>query len=199
MICRGSVRPRTVAAVVALAALLSAAASADEASDRAEMAFWRSIEDSKNPAEYRAYLEAFPNGRFAPLARVRATSLEELISGQPAAGSAAAEVSSQSLAGRWKGRLVSEGGSPICGGVDFNGPMTIRDGWMSGWLLHSYAGQMMMNGKVTDRGELVGAVASSGVEEVIKLKGTFSGNTASGTWESGYHACMGKWSANKLD
>jgi hypothetical protein len=37
----------------------------------AEVIFWESIQGSTNPADYRAYLEAFPNGVFAPLARVR--------------------------------------------------------------------------------------------------------------------------------
>jgi formylglycine-generating enzyme required for sulfatase activity len=37
-----------------------------------ELSFWESIKGSDNPADYQAYLEAFPNGRFAPLARLRA-------------------------------------------------------------------------------------------------------------------------------
>jgi formylglycine-generating enzyme required for sulfatase activity len=40
--------------------------------DAFELAFWESVRESKNPADYRAYLQAFPNGRFAPLARLRA-------------------------------------------------------------------------------------------------------------------------------
>lgn len=37
----------------------------------ADIAFWQSIQADKDPAEYRAYLSAFPNGRFAALARIR--------------------------------------------------------------------------------------------------------------------------------
>ena len=40
--------------------------------DQAELAFWDAIKGSGSPAEFRAYLESFPNGRFAPLARLRA-------------------------------------------------------------------------------------------------------------------------------
>jgi uncharacterized caspase-like protein len=36
-----------------------------------ELAFWESIRDSRNPADYRAYLEQYPQGRFASLARIR--------------------------------------------------------------------------------------------------------------------------------
>lgn len=37
-----------------------------------ELAFWNSIKDSTNAADYDAYLEAYPDGRFAPLAKSRA-------------------------------------------------------------------------------------------------------------------------------
>jgi formylglycine-generating enzyme required for sulfatase activity len=40
-----------------------------------ELAFWDSIKNSKSPDEYRAYLNAYPNGRFAALARVRMEAL----------------------------------------------------------------------------------------------------------------------------
>lgn len=36
-----------------------------------ELSFWETISKSQNPDEYRAYLEAYPNGRFAGLARTR--------------------------------------------------------------------------------------------------------------------------------
>jgi formylglycine-generating enzyme required for sulfatase activity len=37
-----------------------------------EIEFWNSIKDSENAEDYEAYLKAYPNGRFAPLAKVRA-------------------------------------------------------------------------------------------------------------------------------
>jgi hypothetical protein len=37
-----------------------------------EVVFWQSIQDSDDPAAFEAYLEAFPEGTFAPLARLRA-------------------------------------------------------------------------------------------------------------------------------
>lgn len=36
-----------------------------------ELAFWDSIKDSTHASDYEAYLEAYPNGRFAALARAR--------------------------------------------------------------------------------------------------------------------------------
>ena len=44
---------------------------------RYELVFWESIKDSKQAADYEAYLEVFPNGRFAPLARARAAYLRK--------------------------------------------------------------------------------------------------------------------------
>jgi hypothetical protein len=49
-----------------------AAVAAPSASDAVELAFWDTIKNSGNPADFKAYLESFPNGRFAPLARIRA-------------------------------------------------------------------------------------------------------------------------------
>ena len=39
--------------------------------DMYEIEFWNSIKDSKHAEDYEAYLKAYPNGRFAPLAKVR--------------------------------------------------------------------------------------------------------------------------------
>ena len=41
-----------------------------------DITFWNSVRDSSFPAEFRAYLERFPNGTFAALARLRLDRLE---------------------------------------------------------------------------------------------------------------------------
>ena len=43
--------------------------------DTAEITFWNSVKDTANPEELKAYLEAFPDGTFAPLAKIRLQSL----------------------------------------------------------------------------------------------------------------------------
>jgi formylglycine-generating enzyme required for sulfatase activity len=40
-----------------------------------ELTFWNSIKDSKQPSDYAAYLQAYPKGRFAALARARIDQL----------------------------------------------------------------------------------------------------------------------------
>ena len=58
-------------------ALLEEAGSADKEpeADAVELAYWDTMKDSDNPDMFRAYLERYPDGAFAPLAKVR---LEEL-------------------------------------------------------------------------------------------------------------------------
>lgn len=46
-------------------------------SSAAEIAFWESIKDSKNPEEFREYLKKYPTGEFAGLAKSRLDALEE--------------------------------------------------------------------------------------------------------------------------
>lgn len=40
-----------------------------------EVAFWESVRDTKNPVELQAYLDQYPNGVFASLARTRLAAL----------------------------------------------------------------------------------------------------------------------------
>lgn len=58
-------------AVVVLPLLLPAAARAAD-DDAMDIEFWRAIQNSTVPAEYQAYLDAFPHGKFAVLAALRA-------------------------------------------------------------------------------------------------------------------------------
>jgi Domain of unknown function (DUF4189) len=79
---------RLAAAILAAAVWLSTCVSAQEAAPSpaasAEIEFWQSVKDSKNPAEVRAYLDRHPNGEFAALARLRLLALENAGKEQPA-------------------------------------------------------------------------------------------------------------------
>ena len=46
------------------------------AADQAEISFWESVRNSRDAGELRAYLERYPNGDFAVLARRRLAALE---------------------------------------------------------------------------------------------------------------------------
>src|SRR5579875_1207243 len=61
-----SLIPTALAATLALGAALPTVRAQD-----ADLVFWQSIQNSSNPAEYQAYLDAFPNGKFRALALIR--------------------------------------------------------------------------------------------------------------------------------
>jgi hypothetical protein len=73
-----------LAACLLALAPLAGAQSADEAL-RAEIVFWESVRTSTNPADYRAYLEQYPDGKFAALARNRLAALAPKPAATPAA------------------------------------------------------------------------------------------------------------------
>lgn len=74
--------------------------------DAYELSFWDTIKASENAAEYRAYLEAYPNGRFATLARAR----EQLYQGRSGASNArmAATVQGQPPAARGAEKTIRD-------------------------------------------------------------------------------------------
>lgn len=80
-------------ALLMAAAALAGAQSADEAL-RAEIVFWETIRASSDPADYRAYLEQYPKGKFASLARNRIAALGS----KPAAPAAPAPAASAPVA-----------------------------------------------------------------------------------------------------
>ncbi|CAH0310595.1 caspase family protein [Roseomonas sp. CECT 9278] len=67
--------PVAVPAAITVPAAPPPAAAAPR-DDRAEILFWESVRSGNTVADYRAYLERFPNGTFAPLARARIAAQE---------------------------------------------------------------------------------------------------------------------------
>ncbi len=59
------------------------ASNAKDNSSPAEVAFWQSVSETRDPAQYEAYLSAFPQGLFAGLARAKIAGLSGS-SAQPA-------------------------------------------------------------------------------------------------------------------
>jgi TPR repeat protein len=62
----------------------AAAQSPQHTSRSAEIVFWESVRNSNDPAEIEAYLKAYPNGQFAPLARIRLNKLKGAAADKPA-------------------------------------------------------------------------------------------------------------------
>lgn len=68
-------QPRPAPQDNAIVALQSRAILPKDSSEQYELAFWDSIKDSDHAADYEAYLQAYPNGRFAALAKARIARL----------------------------------------------------------------------------------------------------------------------------
>lgn len=95
------------AALIAMS--IGSAAVAQGVTDPGDLAFWDAIKNSTTPAEYREYLKAYPTGRFAPLARIRAGA-----DPTPDAGPPDYSISIAPTAGR-VGQLFTAG----CGNIPF--------------------------------------------------------------------------------
>jgi hypothetical protein len=75
-LARSSTSALAIFAAVTIATVpLFAPHQVAHAQQNAEVIFWDSVKDSKNPAELQAYLDAYPSGTFAALARIRIDAL----------------------------------------------------------------------------------------------------------------------------
>jgi class 3 adenylate cyclase len=63
---------------------VTSAGVAAAGSEAIELAFWQSVQASDDPQEYQVYLERYPNGTFADLARARLAKPEAAASVSPA-------------------------------------------------------------------------------------------------------------------
>ncbi len=83
---------RALCFAILLCLALAAGAQTSTATDplRMEMVFWESVRNSTDPADFRAYLEKYPAGNFAALARNRLAALEKGVTPGPAAAPAPA-------------------------------------------------------------------------------------------------------------
>lgn len=81
----------------AAAAAKSSGGNAISFSQQAELAFWHSVKDSNDPALLKSYLDQYPRGAFAPIARllVARHSAKTPAAGQPAAAKVATETANK--------------------------------------------------------------------------------------------------------
>lgn len=114
----GYVPGRAVRETASPAAAPSSATPA-KGPDAIEMAFWDSVKDSRNPAEFRAYLSKYPNGAFADVARLRESQLAPAVAArapeappladpqrrQGLLASLAAQVQDWPFDGAWQGKI----------------------------------------------------------------------------------------------
>lgn len=72
----GQMTPQRLAALATDDAARSRAILPKDSAEQYELAFWDSIKDSNHVSDYEAYLQAYPKGRFAALAKARIERLK---------------------------------------------------------------------------------------------------------------------------
>ena len=136
--------------------------------DDPEVVFWQTIANSRNPSDFRAYLNQYPNGRFAALARSRAALEPETPVTAAAVSAAPAHPGLLGVAirpvspdiARTQGRPDTAGAAVIA--VDQHGP--------AAGLLRAGDIVLRMNGTVIDAAStLPPLIASAGAGATVPL------------------------------
>ena len=186
----------------------SAAAVQD---DTVELTFWEAIKDSGDPADYKAYLEAYPEGRFAALARVRArtkpaaaaTEVAALTPQQTApletSAASAYDPTTASLGGRFDGKwalkLDTVGGCPLQVGT--TATIVSLNSKLSGSFRIGSYGVYTISGSIRPSGDLEKAYLQG--RYPIKLNGSISGDKGTGWWTGASGECDGSLSLVRID
>lgn len=76
----------SIAAAMALMAVFAPGVASAEDASPSEITFWQSVQDSQNAEEFNAYLEAYPQGAFAKLAKIKIKALSGAAPAQAAVG-----------------------------------------------------------------------------------------------------------------
>ena len=98
---------------------------AETQSTTGEFAFWEAIKDSTKSADYKAYLEQYPNGTFASLAKNRIYSIEVSVEGTTWKGNSPGGDKIYTIRFSRGGQVYFEVITcPLCTNVIFNGSWT---------------------------------------------------------------------------
>ncbi len=108
-------------------------APAQGAVDR-EALHWQSVKDSTNPAEVQSYLDQYPKGAFAGLARARLATLRQAPAAaqQAAAPAAGGPPTAKAFDGAWQTTVRCERASDGAKGYTLNFVSHVKDGVLSG-------------------------------------------------------------------
>lgn len=121
-----------------------------------EVVFWQSVETSKRVEDYQAYLERFPYGAFAPLARSRVAALSKPTeaSAPPPQREVKPTPSPYPHDGTWNGWLRTYGGS-FNVPVEANFQVVVNKGQLRGQV-RMYGETRTISAQVANDGSLIG-------------------------------------------
>ena len=87
-------------------------ASPKQKPSTSDIQFWNAIKNRRDPASFEAYLSAFPNGVFVPLARLRLSKLRQVASRSSPTNSESS--TSNRKLGKFELNLITFGGADVC-------------------------------------------------------------------------------------
>lgn len=154
-----------------------------------ELSFWETIKNSNNPNDFKAYLQQYPNGRFAALAKIRA-NLESSEKQTESNTSSEKANTTASIVGNWNIKVESPSGT--------NTSLLIikqEDGKLTG-LIKSSRGERLFSSIIVKGEEitLVMPIQFQGTDMVITYKGRINKDSMKGVADFGGFA-EGEWSA----
>ena len=166
-------------------------ATDDASNSQLELAFWNSVKDSDNAADFQAYLGKYPRGTFASLARNRIKAMQKTRSAP--AQVARATDPREAFDGDWR---LSIDFNAECSGARARG-LTVKDGKFKAQLTHPLVGLLSFSGFILDDGKA--SVRISGMANG-RGRGTFIADQGKGSInvEHPEGSCSGNWVATRL-
>ncbi|MCC7049499.1 MAG: caspase family protein [Alphaproteobacteria bacterium] len=137
-----------------------------------EALHWQSVKDSTNPAEVQSYLDQYPKGAFAGLARARLATLQKPAAPAPAPQQAAAPAAgaagaTRAFDGAWQTTVQCTQAADGAKGYVLNFVSQVKDGVFSGqYGSATNASSLALNGAIRPDGTaLLNAIGRTGSEE----------------------------------
>ncbi|MCC6468348.1 MAG: caspase family protein [Alphaproteobacteria bacterium] len=141
-----------------------------------EALHWQSVKDATNPAEVQSYLDQYPKGAFAGLARARLATLQKPPASAPAAKLAAQQAAAptpgaaqaaKAFDGTWQTTVICGRAADGAKGYTLNFPAEVKDGVFIGQFASpNTPASLTVNGTIqADGSALLSAVGRTGDEE----------------------------------
>lgn len=143
-----------------------------------ELSFWETIRSSNNPEDFKAYLEQYPNGRFASLARLRLQPVLTAESKPAYKGNKIVNVHGAPLPGKYDGVFKSDQMGDIPSTVEIEN----NNGELSG-KINTPQGPAAITGGTFDNGKVVMKFDAGGNEGTVTAM--LDGDKITGKWELG--------------
>ena len=178
-----------------------------------ELAFWEAIKDSDNAADYEAYLQQFPEGDFAALARVRLAAADEArrlederveaeraVAEQKAAADATSnpDVATASTGGAFDGKWALNLEIDTCAYIGISsGTIVSLNSKVTGSIALGSLGILKATGSIRPSGELEGFTLKG--RFLLRLKGSISGDKGKGRLSVIGLPCDGSFSLARIE